>query len=967
MTVALLALLLAAPRAGAGSDPSRTWYTLTTEHFAVHTYDGGEALARRAARYAEEAWRLLNPVLKWTPRERVHVLVVDERDAANGFASVMPYDSIVVWAYPPDMDSELSDYDDWLKLLMLHEYAHIAHLDNATGLPGIVNRIFGKTAKPNTALPRWVTEGVATWIESTWTQGGRVGSSRFEMVLRAAALEGDLIELEGLTGAPLEHPRSTAWYMYGGYLVDHIVRATDQDAVGHLIERYGRRSIPYGMNIMSRQTTGRDLRQWYLDWVEDVRERARATVERVEAAGRMEGRRVTTGGERKSYPEFTPDGEHLLYVHSDGRSRTELVMAPADAPDRRARIVTCEGGCGRFQPTPDGRDVLMQTGRPWRYVHFYGELRRLPLEAHQHRRAGRVVTEGARVHDPRLTADGDRVWVVRSRWGRTWLEALEPRTGRSLDRWEPPGWARVDAPLPHPDGRRLFATMHHEGNRDLVEVDLEDGSWRRLTHGASMEIDPTLTADGRWLVYSSDADGVYDVYARDVSGDPATEGRTFRLTRVVTGATQPAVSPDGGTLVYVGWTADGDELYAMPFDPEGSPQAPPGDPKPARSDPEPPSDVVVSEPTPYQALPTLLPRSWAPSFTAVSGGGTVVGLELDGVDITGRLSASLSAEYDFQRDDVAAAGRLGIGLGFPDVGLTVGRYTRDRFAFFSDRFSDYREEVFFGTADVSMGIPSVFVSMRVGAAYTVDLSRGLDTEEVVHSPDERMPFVPREGVSTSLRLSWNFSDVDSYAYSISPERGVSGGMSLRIRDPALGSHASTWDLTTRLQGWLPMPWLDDHVLSLGLRAGWAGGEPGQAGTFRLGGIPDQDLLTDLVNLTQAGAVWLRGFPQEGFTGRAFELLTTEYRLPLLRVRDGVDTLPLFARDISLAVFSDAGLVHSQPLLADTVSEARAGVGAELRMTTDLFFGNAFNFRLGYAHGFGPDGIDQFYLLMAGNP
>jgi hypothetical protein len=968
LLIAALGLVLfgAATAARAASDPARVWVTLTTEHFAVTTYDDGVPLARRAAALAEEAWELLTPVLGWTPEERVQIVLVDEFDSANGFAGASPYNAVVLWAFPPEMDSSLGDYDDWLRVLVFHELTHVFHLDNATGLPRLINRVFGKTFKPNEALPRWFTEGLATWVESTFTQGGRVGSSRFEMIIRTAALADALPSLAQLTGDPLFLPRGTAWYLYGGYLFDWIDRHAGRDAIRRLLHAYGRRVIPYAINTLARRTTGKAMVTWHRELLDDMRRRAVETRDALDAVGRIEGTARTRGGEDKRHPRFTHDGRHLLYVEGSGHRASRLVMAPADDPAAVQTITRCDGGCERYTIARDDSSVILSTSRPYRHVHAYGDLVRVPLRPGRRADDSGRLTHGARAHDPALAPDGRLVWFVRSRWDRTWLEGADPHSGETLARWDPPPGARIDAPQPHPDGRRLFASMHHGGNRDLIEIDLRDNRWRRLTFGRALELHPTLTVDGRWLVYSSDATGIYDIYALDVSGDPGRAGVAVRLTRVLTGAFEPAVSPDGRTLVYSGWTYAGDELYTLPFSPESAERVGAPDPREAMAPTSAPP-TPTSGPHPYDPVSTTLPRSWLPTFALGSAGLGNVGLTLAGSDVTGRYAASLSGVWDFERSDFDAAAGVTLGFGYPDISLQLGRYAGRGTTFIADAYEPYTEEVLFAALDASVALPSPFVPMRFGLGYTVDIARGTETGPRIHSPDEAVPRLPREGLSTALTLTWSFSDAESYPFSVSTARGIQGSMSLRLRHPALGSHATTYLVRGQLRGWFPIVRRLDHIGTIQLRSGFTGGDPAASGAFGIGGVPRQDILQDIIDGSQAGAVWLRGFRADAFRGTTFLLATTEYRLPLLRLRGGADTLPIFFRDLSFAVFSDAGLVTSDPLGRGRFDDLHVSLGAELRLGADLFFGLPLHFRLGYAHGFGDAGIDHVYLLMAAVP
>ncbi|MDQ6611748.1 MAG: hypothetical protein M3Y64_04885, partial [Gemmatimonadota bacterium] len=118
--------LLCVGRVGAQVDPHGEVRTIRTRHFRVHFPIALDGLARRAATDAEEAWRNLSTQLP-EPAGPVDLLLQDNVDVTNGFAAVFPSNRITVYVLPPVGLAELRFHDDWLRLVITHELAHIFH------------------------------------------------------------------------------------------------------------------------------------------------------------------------------------------------------------------------------------------------------------------------------------------------------------------------------------------------------------------------------------------------------------------------------------------------------------------------------------------------------------------------------------------------------------------------------------------------------------------------------------------------------------------------------------------------------------------------------------------------------------------------------------------------------------------------------------------------------------------------
>ena len=208
--------------------PDESWRSIETQHFRVTFPEHLETLGRRAADRAEEAYRELSTALIDPPDSPIDLLLTDHADVSNGFARVTPSNRIVIYARPPVDDPGLGHIDEWLELVITHELAHIVQLDYTQNPIGkLARNIFGRVSAPwpffpGSGTPRWLTEGLATWYESSLTEAGRVRGTFYEMILRTAALEGRLETIGQTQGESPEWPAGVRPYAYGSLFFDYL-------------------------------------------------------------------------------------------------------------------------------------------------------------------------------------------------------------------------------------------------------------------------------------------------------------------------------------------------------------------------------------------------------------------------------------------------------------------------------------------------------------------------------------------------------------------------------------------------------------------------------------------------------------------------------------------------------------------------------------------------------------------------
>lgn len=947
---ALVALLLPAS-ARAGSDPDQTWATIATAHFDIHYHDGGRDMALHAAAVAEEALAKLAPVLGWTPSERIQVVLRDESDGANGFASAANYDRLTLLASPPEADAELGNYDDWLHLLITHELTHILHLDNVSGVPGVFNDVFGKVLLPNQATPNWFIEGLATWAESAYTPAGRVGDAWFEMYIRTSVLAGDPLDLSEMTAPPARLPRATSWYAYGGAFLTFIVREKGTDALREMLRLYGRRLIPYGLNSVAREAFGESLVDLYARWMAELRVRYAAFERDRRALGLMEGEQVTTSGEFNGNIGFRPGTNELAYVISDGKSRSHMVLRDLDTGEETT-ILTCYGGCGRPTFSPDGQTLYYSRSDITKTYYRFRELARLDLATGHVER----VTHGRRLRDPDLAPDGRTLAFVTTQWGRTELRTMDLQTGDERLLLGSEGDRQPSMPRWSPDGSGLVLSMQVDGVRDLWWLDPGTGALRRLTRDVPRDVNPSFTPDGSHVLYASSAEGVWDLFALRLS-----DGRRLRVTRVLTGALQPEVDPAGRSLWFRRWSTEGWDLARMDYDPsrwEPQDDAPDDAALAARSyvAPEP----EVDEEEPYDPSWTLWPRSWFPDITFLSGDAITLGLKLGGSDAVGHHAWVLSSQWtvDDARPVVVAAYSNDRFL--PSIGVSGAWFRHDNLAFDGRGYVLYEEEILLGSLSLGVPFPGLDESFAMSIRFDVQHARPTETPAARAEPDYVRARLPDGRTSLGITTAWAYDNTESYSWSVTSELGRRLSMSFYLNPPLADGDAMSYALRWSWTEYLPALWLDHHVWALRLQGGVSGG--GGRQTFRVGGIPERDLVDDILNQRGIGGAQLRGFAPGALAGDQFHLANGEYIFPIAYVHRGLGTLPIYLGRVYGLVFADVGTATRGALLD---AEWSAGVGAELRATFDLLYGAGLTLRLGFAQGVTDGGETQVYFVSGG--
>ncbi len=948
LTVFIILGLASAPAVRAG-DTAR-WWTLETEHFYIHFRSGLEDLARETAVRAEGIRDILETEFGQAP-SKIDIVLDDRHDATNGVTDPL-FDRITL--YIPNIRwSDVGNvrHESWLSALLFHELVHEVDLNQVRGVPRLLRQVFGKIALPNAVRPMSFIEGVAVYEKFKHLGESRANDSRTQMMARQMAMDDCLPRLDQIE----QFYKRDSWppagdlvYNYSSLFMKYMEEAYGSEALAEISAVHSR-SVPLvggGFDRAVRRALGASLTDLYDEFIYALRDESTAKIESICAEGVTQSKRLTSLGGRVESPSWvaSPDGlgPRLGYAAQSSKRSGIRVFDPATGADQEVFALTA-GAAGSFPDwSPRGGSV----------VYVKPELRSGPyLRLDLYRRdlstgAETRLTHGERAYYARYSPDGKTVYFacIEQPDGATALCALDLATGtRRRVRSFADCNGSIHSFSVSPDGSRIALALWRGGRQDIYLLSSDGAQLLQLTADTAQDCDPTWTPDGRYVLFSSDPDRVYNIYAAD-----AASGEVRKVTNVISGAFFPAVSPDGRTLAFVGYTSEGYDLFSTMLDLASARPAVRIDPDPAlppRNDDQaagpaepsastssiPPaapstgaSTTAASRPHPYNPLRHLRPTMWLPDVSLESAGIAIMGSEpvantvytasvgwnFKASSPTYRLALEPSTEWRFPVAAAVAGGRdwstQNVTLAIPIWGTLPQRGALSL---------GYEH-----TSRAGQSQHSLAASGSVGTVWARDLLRSRFT-------------IQADGVvNIGPGMHWGGSAGD-LEHEGEPE-------------PTLSITASS---ATRL------PIMPDNLLNLSVSAGWSG-SPDPARRLEAGG-------------TQ-GKFHVRGV-DDGYM-RASHILaaSAEYSIQLAAIEQKIGRSSVFIDDLQASVFVDAATAGDRFAPDNAVVSA----GAEMGVSIVQLLGSRNLISIGLAgpvlrRGRAPEPASKFkiYLKLTGAP
>jgi Tol biopolymer transport system component len=950
-------LLLQASFASAKFDPAFTWTTLETQHFFIHYHQGEEEIAKRAAVIAEDVHDRLVPRIKWDPKGRTHLVLVDAMDESNGLTTPFPYNHITLFITQPvgGPGFGTTSYDEWMRLLITHEYVHILHLDMVHGATDVLQYIFGRLYFPNLFEPAWMIEGLATYEETEQTSGGRGRSPGAEMIIRMAVLEDNFPRLSQATVFPDFWPSGQVPYLFGEGFTRFIAEKYGREKLAGISTKYSNHGIPWFVDSNGKWT----LDQWYSDlweeWRLELVRRYSKVRDDLNAKGLTTSLALTSRGYVNVSPAFSPDGSRIAYTISNADEFPAIYILNADGTGNRRLVenVASSSASGESLAwSPDNRGIYYTKLEVTRNTDAYNDIYYYDLQKNKEVR----ITDGLRARDPFPSPDGRKLIFVMNKLGRNRLGVFNLASpqggpvGISDITWlSEESEKQYETPRYSPDGSLIVVGVWQSGGyKDIWILDRQGNKVEELTHDRAIDGGAIWSPDGKIIYFSSDRTGIFNLYAYEI----ATK-KLYQITNVLGGAFTPSPSPDGKVLVFSSYTAEGYDLHMRPAETASWKTAEPvhiSYPTVTYAD-----KPVATQRSSYNPLPTLVPRFWLPWYGFSEESRDLWGFLTFGQDAVERHTYVVSGLYS------PKTYRKWYAFSYAYDGLypTIQAGASDTDGTFSDLLIDAAGSKDYVQREKTLEASLLFPLLKFQKQHALLI--GYRRQEI--SALTQLPpwpgyggTLPAEGTLASGRAVYLFNNSKQYDYSISPEGGRTIDVGYQRYDKSIGSDFNITKYTVDWHEYIDFPW-KHHVLLARAFAGTSAGDVIPQGAFQVGGDNPGNTL---INVDDE-AVFLRGYRINEFRGRKAGLATLEYRFPIKDIELGWSSTPLFLRRAHGAVFAEAGNAWDDAFRS---SDFKRSAGAEFRLDTDLAYYLPITFRIVFAHGFDDRGESRVYLSLS---
>lgn len=544
--VAVLMLLFSQAWLFSSDSPYLGWQKIETRHFELVFEPVDLQSALHVASFADDVYQELTDLLSYAPQERIPVVIAGRTPWSNGYYSPFP-SAVFLFVTSPDDLFMGSRSSDWLRSLFTHEVTHYIHLTSPVGPSKYLVKIFGPgvTAMNTPFMEGWWVEGITTYAETAFAEGGRGDSSLFALTYEAPLQEDAMWSLsQGRYQSAF--PPSGRIYTTGYLMVDYLMQTYGEDIFSKVNASFA--WFPFlGVSHALEQETGFSGKELFSFALEEK------AIER-----KVDERTFVSPGSTGNYFLPFPTDRGLLGFASTLGEGGVLVSYGTDGPHLMARLPVFDSQAVSLAKNGQKAVFSMywtETTHPASLSLTpvgYADLYTYSLQSDSFDR----ITTRQQLYQPSLSTDGNRLVAVERVAERYRLVEVAQDTGSVTVLYEN-AEGSVYAPQLSPDCASVVAIEIVRGKSALIMLDGDCKKTVLVGYGRG-EIRNPRFQDGDTLLFSSDETGSFGLYRLSIASKTVEKIQSDAFN--ILGAVQ-----QGDRLYYETYTANGYAIGSLPI------------------------------------------------------------------------------------------------------------------------------------------------------------------------------------------------------------------------------------------------------------------------------------------------------------------------------------------------------------------------------------------------------------------
>ncbi len=537
-------------------------YFLQSEHFDIFFTEGGQSIAEFTAETAEKVYKKIKADFRYELVDRIRFIVYNNHnDFESTNVQTRPGDESTGGFTEFFKNRVIIPFEgDWEKFrhVIHHELTHAVMLQMMYGA-GVQSIISGMT---RLQLPLWFIEGLAEYESRGW-------DTESDMFMRDAALNGYVPEIPYLNGfLAYKGGQSVLYYLsqkYGGEKIGELI---GKIKLSKNLERGFKQSIGVGIDDLTKRWHKHLKREYWPDinGREEPEEFAKKLTDHLKDRNFI-----------NNSPALSPKGDKIVFL-SDKSDYFDIYLMSAIDGKLLGKVISGQktGNLDELHWLRPGL-TWNPTGRQIAFASKSGGHDALQIA---NVRKKKIVKEYKYEMDgifsPTWSPGGDEIAFVGMHDGQSDIFILNLKT-EELKNITNDIFTDLE-PSYSPNGKQIAFRSDRGGhtdpdalppgfdihnydyrNSDIYTIDLDENKTiTRITTSSAWEKYPRWSPDGKFLAYTSDRNGIYNIYLRNLETN-----EEYPITNVITGIDHLSWQGDGSRLAFTSFYYGGYDIYLM--------------------------------------------------------------------------------------------------------------------------------------------------------------------------------------------------------------------------------------------------------------------------------------------------------------------------------------------------------------------------------------------------------------------